>query len=288
MGGLLRRMPWTGGALLVGCLAIAGVPPLNGFVSEWLTLQALIGVASGPGAGIAAAGGVAVAGLATTAALGGYCFVKVAGLVLLGTPRTPEAAAAADAPASTRAALAALAAACLALAAVPGLLLPVLAGVAGGAAPAPAGPGLTVPGSGGLPTPALLVTFAGLVVAVGAARGRRRAAAAPAWACGQPVTGLAWTSAGFTKPLRLVLEAVLRPQRAVTRAGRAGVLERVTYRAAVPHLFDTALYRPTARAALRGAAVARRLQSGSVRTYAAYLLAAFVSALVLAHWGLLG
>src|SRR6476646_3366819 len=57
IGGLLRRMPWTGGAFLVGGLAIAGVPPLNGFASEWLTLQALLHAAFGPslGVGLAAA-----------------------------------------------------------------------------------------------------------------------------------------------------------------------------------------------------------------------------------------
>ena len=49
LGGLLRRMPWTGGAFLVGSMAIAGVPPLNGFASEWLTLQSLLHVALGPG-----------------------------------------------------------------------------------------------------------------------------------------------------------------------------------------------------------------------------------------------
>src|ERR1019366_7211141 len=42
LGGLLRRMPWTGWAFLVGAMAIAGLPPLNGFASEWLTLQALL------------------------------------------------------------------------------------------------------------------------------------------------------------------------------------------------------------------------------------------------------
>ncbi len=84
LGGLLRRMPWTGGAFLIGAMAIAGVPPLNGFASEWLTLQSLVHLAIEPPLGLGLAGALATAGLAATAALALYCFVKVVGLVLLG------------------------------------------------------------------------------------------------------------------------------------------------------------------------------------------------------------
>jgi hydrogenase-4 component B len=288
LGGLLRRMPRTGAAFLVGCAAIAGVPPLNGFVSEWLTLQALLHLTFDQPVGIAIAGAVAVAGLAATAALALYCFVKVVGLVLLGAPRTEATAAAQERGPAMCAGVLALALACVALAAAPGVLLPALAGAAGDEAGLTVRAGLEVPGSGDLPTLALVVTLVLLVVLAGALRGSRRAAPAPVWTCGQrPVPALDWTSAGFTKPLRLVLESVLRPRREITRTEAGGVLQRVEYSGAVPHLFDTLLYDPLVRAALRGAAVARRLQSGSVRTYAAYLLGLLVVALLLAHWGVL-
>jgi hydrogenase-4 component B len=288
LGGLLRRMPWTGATFLLGCAAIAGVPPLNGFVSEWLMLQTLLHLTFDEPLGIAIAGAVTVAGLAATAALALYCFTKVVGLVLLGAARTPATAAAEERGPAMRAGMVALALACLGLAAVPGVLLPALAGAVGDDATLPVRAGLAVPGSGGLPTLALVATLALLVVLVRAARGSRRAAPAPTWACGQRAApALNWTSAGFTKPLRLVLESALRPQREIQRTEAGGVLQRVDYRGAVPHLFDTLLYGPTARAALRGAAVARRLQSGSVRTYAGYLLGLLVVALLLAHWGVL-
>ena len=69
LGGLLRRMPWTGGAFLVGAMAIAGLPPLNGFASEWLTLQALLHVTAYGDVGDGIAGAIALAALAATAAL---------------------------------------------------------------------------------------------------------------------------------------------------------------------------------------------------------------------------
>ncbi len=99
---------------------------------------------------------------------------------------------------------------------------------------------------------------------------------------------LGWTSAGFTKPLRLVLEALLRPRRAVEVERSGGMVQSIAYTGHVPSLLDTALYEPTVRTGLRAAAVARRLQSGSVRTYAAYLLGLVIGLLVLAHTGVLG
>src|SRR6266849_143193 len=130
LGGLLRRMPWTGGAFLVGSLAIAGLPPLNGFASEWLTLQALLHVPAYGGIGDGLAGAIALAALAATAALAVLCFVKVVGLVLLGPPRRDEVAAAIDAPLEMRTAVLVLAGACVILGVAPGLLLGRLAGLA--------------------------------------------------------------------------------------------------------------------------------------------------------------
>jgi hypothetical protein len=96
---------------------------------------------------------------------------------------------------------------------------------------------------------------------------------------------LAWTSAGFTKPLRLVLESVLRPERQLELAeGPAGV-QHIRYEAEVPHLFDDVLYGPAHRAALRGAQIARRLQSGSLRAYVLYLLALVLGLLALVRLG---
>ena len=313
LGGLLRRMPWTGGAFLVGSMAIAGLPPLNGFVSEWLTLQALMHAvtgsghgAAGVGAGQAASlgpaivGALAAAGLAMTAALAVFCFAKVVGLVLLGPPRRPACEAAREVPLSMVAATTTLAALCVGLGLVPGLLLPSLAGLSPSAQAAGDlfhlggrfslfswGLGVSVPGTGGLPTLWLGLLVAAFVAVLVAVRGKRRAAAAPVWACGQRVEPpLRWTSAGFTKPLRLVLEAVLRPQRAVELTEVDGVQQGLSYRASVPHLFDTLLYRPVVRWALAGATVIRRLQSGSLRAYVAYLLALVIGVFVLAWlWG---
>jgi hydrogenase-4 component B len=291
LGGLLRRMPWTGGAFLVGSMAIAGVPLLNGFASEWLTLQSLLHLALDRPLGVALAGAVALAGLAATAALALLCFVKVVGLVLLGPPRRPECAEASEAPIAMRAGMAALAALCVVLGAAPGLVVPTLAGLAPGAEPEPLArhAGLAVPGTGSLPTLALAVALLILTAALVRARGARRAAPAPTWVCGQQVVpALDWTSAGFTKPLRLVLESLLRPRRELEVVEERGLVQRISYTSEVHSLADRALYEPTIRAGLRAAAVARRLQTGNVRTYALYLLVLVLGLLALVRTGSLG
>jgi hydrogenase-4 component B len=289
LGGLLRRMPWSGWAFLVGCAAIAGLPPLSGFASEWMTLQALSHVGAQSSAGVALAGAAALAGLAATAALAAFCFVKVAGLALLGGPRSPRAAMAVEQPPATRAGLALGVALSVAGGLTPGLLVPSLVRLAPGGEQLPTRLGLDLPGTGGLPVVGIAVALALAVVLLRLAAGSgrdRSAAPAPVWACGQRVEpALAWTSAGFTKPLRLVLESVLRPRREVTVRRHDGIVTGVAYRAEVPHLFDTLLYGPLQRAALRGAAVARRLQSGSVRAYVAYLLLMTLALLALVRLG---
>lgn len=288
LGGLLRRMPWTGGAFLLGALSIAGLPPFNGFASEWLTLQALIHAASAGGVGIALAALGATAALGMTAALALYSFAKAAGLALLGPPRTEAAAAAVESPLPARAALVALAAACVVLGVAPGLLLPELARLAPGGERLARHAGLSLPGGGGLPAPAIALLVVGLAVALTVLRGRRVAAPAPVWACGQPFRPeLRWTSAGFTKTLRLMLEALLRPTREIVLRREGGILVAASYRAGAPAHLDAVVGRPVRRTLAGAALIAQRVQSGSLRSYVATLIALVALALVLARSGAL-
>ena len=97
LGGLIHRMPWVAWLALVGTLAIAGLPPLNGFVSEWLLLQAFLFTPSLPQSFVNMLVPVAAAALALAVALAGYVMVKFYGVVFLGRPREPNLAYAHDA-----------------------------------------------------------------------------------------------------------------------------------------------------------------------------------------------
>src|SRR6266851_4515679 len=115
LGGLIRPMPVTAFCFLIGAVAISGLPPLNGFVSEWLTYQSLL-------AGFGATGGLTrilfpLAGsmLALTGALAAACFVKAFAITFLALPRAPESRSAHEAPRSMLVGMGCLAASCVAL-----------------------------------------------------------------------------------------------------------------------------------------------------------------------------
>ncbi len=119
LGGLIHRMPWVAWLALVGVLAAAGIPPLNGFVSEWLLLQAFLFTPSLPQSFVNMLVPLAAAALVLSAALAAYVMVKFYGIIFLGRPREPNLAYAKDAGSFERAALAWLAAGCVLLGVLP-------------------------------------------------------------------------------------------------------------------------------------------------------------------------
>src|SRR4051794_11808432 len=113
LGGLIHRMPQTAFVFLVGCVAIAALPPLNGFVSEWLTFQAILLSPQLPSWGLKLTVPAIGALLALSAALAAACFVRAFGITFLGRPRTPAAERASEADRFSLAAMGFLAALCL-------------------------------------------------------------------------------------------------------------------------------------------------------------------------------
>jgi hydrogenase-4 component B len=126
LGGIARRMPWTSGFFLISILSIAALPPFNGFVSEWLTLQTVLRSAELASTPIKIVFAVCGALLALTAGLAVTCFVKVFAMGFLGMSRSPGAAAATEARSGTRTPLAILAALCIALGILPTYVIPVI------------------------------------------------------------------------------------------------------------------------------------------------------------------
>src|SRR5881396_707543 len=127
LGGLIKRQPWTAACFLVGAVAIAGLPPLNGFVSEWLMFQALLQNVLLPQPSLNLVFALAIAGLALAAGLAVACFVKAFGITFLALPRSDAAAAAHEAPVTMRVAMVATAVACAALALGASSIVPALA-----------------------------------------------------------------------------------------------------------------------------------------------------------------
>ncbi len=123
LGGLIQRMPIVAFLFLGGCLAISALPPLNGFVSEWLLFQAILLSPDLPQWGLKLTIPAAGAMLALAAALSATCFVRAFGITFLGRPRSPEAQAATETDPLSRAGMYLLLGACLIAGILPGLII---------------------------------------------------------------------------------------------------------------------------------------------------------------------
>jgi len=215
LGGLARSMPWTAGLFLVGAVAICGLPPLNGFISEFLIYLGLMRSLT-----VAGSGGAAIAfaspALAMIGALAVACFIKVYGVVFLGNPRTAGAARATESPWSMRLPMLVLAGACLTIGLAPGLVVPALehaGAVVGPDMVGQAGPlsALVPLGSLFVMSALLLGLIAVAVIAMAARiRGNRRVLT---WDCGyaEPTGRMQYTASSFAQSIVRLFNAVLRP-----------------------------------------------------------------------------
>ncbi|RMH10893.1 MAG: hydrogenase 4 subunit B, partial [Gammaproteobacteria bacterium] len=126
MGGLLRRMPWTGLFFLVGCVSISALPPFNGFVSEWLTFQSALQAWQLESGVLRSIVPISAAMLALTGALAAMCFVKVYGVAFLGQARSRQVRRARPAPISMRIGQAILGVMCLLFGVFPSTIISVI------------------------------------------------------------------------------------------------------------------------------------------------------------------
>jgi hydrogenase-4 component B len=300
LGGLSRRMPVTGATFAVGALAIAALPPLNGFVSEWLLLQALLHSLPSTTAAVAVMMPLAVGAVALTGGLAAATFVKAFGTGFLALPRSPEADAATESPATMQVALISLAALCVVLGLAPSTLggplaraVAVLRPLSGARPLRSAGVRLQLSSVQGSLSPLLLATglLTALVVIVGVLRAMRSPApvrGAEAWACGRSVqtARMEYTATSFAEPLQRVFDDVLRPDLDVDvdhRAESRYYVEAIRYRAGIEDTFERRLYSPLLNAARWWGHAARRLQNGSIHRYLGYAMAALIVVLLVAR-----
>ena len=244
LGGLVRRMPYTSLFMLLGALGAAGLPPLNGFVSEWLIFQALFAASALQDNLPRLIVPIAGAALALAAALAAAGFVRAFGFTFLGRPRSDEAAKAVEPHGSMAAGLALMAVTCLLLGIVPVLGLSLAESAAHGVIGVDLPKGavgwvfLSPLGTGGAAYAGLVVFLAviGLALATRALLGRiwpERRRRAAAWGGGYPESDMTaqYTASGFAQPLRRVFgtaafqarEAVDMPEPGSTRAARLEV-----------------------------------------------------------------
>src|SRR6266436_3353461 len=294
LGGLIRPMPVTAFCFLIGAIAISGLPPLNGFVSEWLTYQSLL-------AGYGAVGGLKrilfpLAGsmLALTGALAAACFVKAFAITFLALPRGAESRDAHEAPRTMLIGMGWLTLACAALGLGATWFLPVFDAMTEQllgqrvATHLVTGHGLVL--SAGMPTsgtvsPAViavgllvLMLAAVPVVAIGVRRfGRKRG---PVWDCGLP--GLSeeneYTATAFSKALRMIFSVLYKPRREIQAVFDVSPYfpKEIRFESGIEPTFEKRLYAPLQEFIFRVSSRMRTIQAGSIHAYLAYIFVTLV------------
>ena len=289
MGGLIKRMPKTALFFLVGAVAISALPPLNGFVSEWLTYQSLLqGFGTTPSL-VRIMFPLAGAMLALTGALAAACFVKAFGITFLAQARSDHARNAREVSSPMLAGMGLLTAACIFLGLFPTVFLklfdpvtllltgehlsdlPTLAsGFVLGSARESGGTvstlGLVLTGLCLLPIPLVLWLLLGR---------KAKTRIGPTWDCGLKglTPSMEYTATGFSKPIRMIFKALFRPRREVQREYDYSpyFAKTLRFESHIEEAFVSRLYRPLNRGILRLSRRMRALQAGSIQAYLIYI-----------------
>ncbi|MBI5031339.1 MAG: hydrogenase 4 subunit B [Chloroflexi bacterium] len=295
MGGLIKRMPQTAIFFLVGSVAIAALPPFNGFISEWLTFQSLLLSFEIKSHAINLIFAVAVAVLALTSGLAAACFVKAFGIPFLALPRSEHAAHAHEVDRTMRAAMALLAIACLVLGIAPFLVLPMLNATTFDLIHTPADlhfnwSTLIANDSFATVSPlwiglAIVCLLAAIPIALRLLRANTRRRYYETWGCGRALqtARFEYTATAFSNPFKRVFSLLYRPVKELDiefHPESRFFVHTIEYRNEARSIFDDALYRPLIQFIRRFADKARVVQSGNVHTYLLYILIALVVLLV--------
>ena len=289
LGGLIRSMPWVAWLGLIGTIAIAGLPPLNGFASEWLLLQAFLATPGLPSSYLSMLVPVGAAAFVLAAALSGYVMVKFYGIIFLGQPREDALLEARDAGTFEKIGLVWLAAGCVMLGLVPVAVITHLDPVTNLLTGQVLGP--LAAGSGWLFVDALssarasyspVLFLLGVVIASVITymlvrrfyHGRMRRG--PAWNCGfvHSDARMQDTAEGFGQPIKSIFEPMFR----IERTSPTPFDEHPRYAGRADDKLWFALYLPTARLSDWLSSMVGVLQRGRIHVY---LLYSFVTLLVL-------
>jgi hydrogenase-4 component B len=302
MGGLIKRMPRTAVFFLVGACAISALPPLNGFVSEWLVFQALLGGSAIPQPEVAVIMPIGVAMLAFTSGLAAVCFVKAFGITFLAIPRSREAERAHEAPASMQTAMVWLTAACVVLGLAPAFFVRMFGAAVPGLdrfGPAEVTftlglPPLRVPGAvGEMASPllalGLLVLLALVPLGLRIGGADRRLRVSDTWGCGRigQTARMEYTATAFAEPLRRVFAELYRPTQDLSidfHPASRYFVQSIEYRSEIHPWFERMLYDPLRHALRTAATWTQRLQGGSLHLYLVYMTFALLVLLSVARW----
>ncbi|VTQ59300.1 ATP-binding protein [Campylobacter jejuni] len=237
LGGIARLMPWTAFTLLIALMSMAALPPLNGFVSEWLLYQSLFQLSASPLFIARLFGPLLAVGLALTGALALMCIAKVFGVTFLGSPRSQAAAEATPAPLAMTLSGVLLALLCVGCGVASPWIIPHFSAVAASVLNAPvlqvAQHGVVFSTTSAVSAPMVAILLLGMPllpwIIAAVLRGQRlpNRSRGDAWACGYAHSAdMVVTATGFAQPLRVMFAPLYRLRQRVTPSSMVSALHR--------------------------------------------------------------
>ncbi len=307
LGGLVKRMPYTTLLFLIGAIAISALPPLNGFVSEWMTMQTLLSSHEVPNVMLQISISFASIVFALTAGIALATFVKIFGISFLSRPRSEHAENAKEVPMSMVSGMAMAAAACIVLGVVPSI-------GAGAVASAfdidtsqltlaispfesitsPQNVQNLVPGSMSMPAIAVIMgsvaaAIVGFFIVTGSSRKTARRIYGT-WDCGfgELDRRMQYTGTSLSQPIRTVFKALYKPHLSVQTDyysdSNQYLKKSIKVHSDTTNIFEDRLYSPVTRVTIGVFDKMRRIQTGKINAYLLYVMIALVILLILARW----
>ncbi|MBF0476684.1 MAG: hypothetical protein HQK59_12820 [Deltaproteobacteria bacterium] len=289
LGGLIKRMPWTATMFLIGSVAICGLPPLNGFVSEFLIY---VGAFYGTGLqDVSISGATVVVGLAMIGGLAAACFAKAFGIVFLGEARSEHASQAHEVGFPMRIGMLVLALGCITIGclapqitAMVGTVVGTMPGLTGsniqGHLAVAIGPLRSVVLTSGI----LLVLIALLAMIRSRLLAGRKVELSGTWDCGyaRPSARMQYTASSFAQPLMNMFGVLLQTHRSLERP-EGFFPTRAGLHTDTGDIFRQNVYRPIFQGVERFLVWLHWLQQGRVQIYILYIA---VTMLILLIWNL--
>jgi hydrogenase-4 component B len=292
LGGLIKKMPWTAFLFLIGALSIAGLPPFNGFISEWLTMQALLSSSQIPSTILQISIAFASLPFALTIGIAAATFVKLFGMSFLSKARSNHALNIKEVPRTMILGMSILAAICVLLGVIPFLGTSLIA-AAFHLPSQPSSPfdSITMQNSSGnsfanLSMPVVVIILASVAIAIfGFIRvlgGKTRKTIYGTWDCGfgSLTEKMEYTATSLSQPIRAVFKVFFKPHTQIEKESfgekNPYLLKTIKIETKTKNIFEEMVYLPITSSFIFFFDKIRRLQTGKINSYLLYIMITLV------------
>ncbi|MDD4955004.1 MAG: proton-conducting transporter membrane subunit [Candidatus Omnitrophica bacterium] len=295
LGGLIKKMPYTSAAFLVGAMAISALPPLNGFVSEWLTLQAFFQGALSSTSGMKVFLSISAAALALTSGLAAACFVKAFGITFLAQPRSNKAVEAKEVSFSMKLSMCFLSVLTFVFGLCAAVIFKILVSVSKSALGLEAlnadfslnNFSLAIDNNTFVSLPLvaliLIVSAAASIIVIFILYGKRKTRRYNTWDCGYYRLDARneYSATAFSKPFRIAFSFFLLPYKKTEKIRESFYhVKTFKYETFTTPVFGKYIYAPLLGVVLGIARFMRRLQPGSIHLYISYIFVTIIALII--------